>query len=86
MHLLLFSKKNSILKLFHFCKHFSLLFATIMILTACATTTKIVDLEKSNYGLIVKSSYNGNLLTIDKATSCLSYKNRIYYFNDKTPY
>ena len=49
-------------------------------LTGCGTTGKIMHPGKDNYGLIVNSSYNGNLITIDKATKCYEYNDRKFYF------
>ena len=54
-----------------------------LLLSGCATTGQMVNTDKSNYGLITNSSYNGNLITIDKTTKTLNYKGRIYYFNNK---
>ncbi|MCF7791402.1 MAG: hypothetical protein K9M56_05325 [Victivallales bacterium] len=51
--------------------------------SGCATTGKTIHANGDNYGLTVKSSYNGNLITINKNTECLNYKGRNFYFENE---
>ena len=57
--------------------------ATLLLLSGCASTGQMININKDNYGLIANSSYSGNLLTIDKNTNTLEYNGRIFYFNSK---
>jgi YHS domain-containing protein len=56
---------------------------TLLLLSGCASTGQMISVDKGNYGLIANSSYNGNLITIDKNTRTLEYNRRVYYFNNK---
>jgi YHS domain-containing protein len=58
-------------------------FSVLVLLSGCASTGQIINTDKNSYGLIANSSYNGNLITIDKNTRTLEYNGRLYYFNNK---